>query len=123
MDSQHFRRASDDLPLFNTPDVQTPAPSAPGSASSAAAAAAIDGPFRRKSFRAIMLTLHARGMLSREQISAETGIPQHTLCARIAELRPLWIEAVSMALVSSAGVRVDGYRLTDAGTRRVQEST
>lgn len=115
-----------DLPLFALPDIRTPAPVAPGSVTSATAADRIvDSPFRRKSWRAVMLTLGAlpdAAVLSREALSERTGIPQHVLCARLSELRPTWVEAVSGACTSSAGVAVDGYRLTAAGRARLVEA-
>lgn len=113
-----------DLPLFQVPDIQTPAPSARGSKSSEDAAdMIIKGPFRRASWRKIMLALSAEtAPIGREALSAKIGLPQHTLCARLSELRPIWVEAVDRACISSAGVAVDGYRLTDLGRARVQSA-
>lgn len=110
-------------PTVRLPDLfDLPAPSAPGSASSADAADRIlRSPFRRASWRKIMLALAAANApTSRERLSEQTGIPQHVLCARLSELRPIWVEAIDRACTSSAGVAVDGYRLTDAGRERVR---
>lgn len=113
-----------DLPLFALPDIRTPAPSARGSKSSEDAADMITkGPFRRASWRKIMLALAAAsGPTSRETLSQRIGIPQHVLCARLSELRPIWVEAVDRVCVSSAGVQVDGYQLTDLGRARVRSA-
>lgn len=108
----------------NTPDIRTPVPVAPGSTTSATAASKITDPMRAESYRKIMLTLGAipdDGVLSREELSVRTGIKESSLCARLShrELRPTWVEAVEGACLSSAGVAVDGYRLTDKGRARL----
>ena len=115
------------LELFDAaPDVRTPAPAAPGSASSQIAADAIDGPFRRASLRRIMLTLATLDApISRYALSERTGLPVNVLCARIPELVPIWVEVVPGACEShaKAGLHVDGYRLTDVGRERVRKAT
>ena len=110
------------LDLFDVPEIRCPAPSAPGSESSRDAAAAVSDPMRALSHRSIMrvLAVYGETPISREALSSATEIKESTLCARLAELRPTWIEAVSRACVSASGVRVDGYRLTTAGTKRVR---
>lgn len=91
--------------------IRFPAPSAPGSRSSEEAARIAD-PFRARSHRLIMLALQsANRPLSREDLADRTGIKESTLCARLAELRPFWIESVDRACVASSGMKVDGYRL------------
>lgn len=111
------------LPLWDTPDIRTPVPVAPGSRSSELAAQAIDGPFRRRSWRLVMLALAAAGRpMSREALAERTGIKESSLCARLAELRPEWVEAVDRACTSSAGIAVDGYTLTSAGAARVRSA-
>lgn len=134
MDAAYFTPKRKDegvsgLGLFDrveAPDLRMPAPSAPGSATSEAAAdRMMRSPFRRKSWRVILLTLGAlpeSGVLSREALSERAGIPQHVLCARLSELRPTWIAAVSGACRSAAGVSVDGYRITAAGRARLTEA-
>ena len=112
------------LGLFDVaPDIRTPAPAAPGSTSSQVAADWLDGPFRRASLRKIMLTLATLDApISRADLAQRTGIPQHVLCARLADLRPMWVEAVDRACTSDVkpGLRVDGYKLTDIGRARVR---
>lgn len=101
------------------PDIRTRAPSAPGSSSSEDAADAIE-PFRRKSWRQILYTLAAIGpekVLSREEISARTGIKEASLCARIHELLPTWIEVLEGACIASSHKRVNGYRCTGLARR------
>ena len=90
--------------------IRFPAPSAPGSCSSEEAARVAD-PMRARSHRIIMLALQsANRPLSREELAERTGIKESTLCARLSELRPFWIEAVDRACVASSGLHVDGYR-------------
>lgn len=114
----------DEVVEVRVPDIKTRVPSAPGSATSAAAAAKVTDPMRADSYRKIMLVLGAipdDGVLSREELSVRTGIKESSLCGRLSdrELRPDWIEAVESACVSSAGVAVDGYRLTTKGRARL----
>ena len=92
--------------------IRFPAPSAPGSRSSEEAARVAD-PMRARSHRLIMIALlqSAGRPLSREELAERTGIKESTLCARLAELRPFWIEALDRACVASSGLHVDGYRL------------
>src|SRR5690349_11202887 len=95
--------------LFTTPDIRTPVPVAPGSRSSEEAAASISDPMRARSHRLIMLALQASPRpLSREQLAERTGLKESTLCARLADLRPQWVQAVDRACVSKAGKHVDG---------------
>lgn len=109
--------------FVDVPNIQTPVVSAPGSETSRLIAESIDGPFRRRSWRLVMLALAASSHpLSREALSERTGIKEASLCARLAELRPDWIEALSGACTSHAGVTVDGYLLTPRGAARVRQS-
>lgn len=113
-----------DVPV-RVPDIRTPAPSAPGSDTSQAAADALSGPFRRRSWRLIMLTLAAADPrpLSMHELSTRTELPINVLCARLSidELRPTWVEVVPGACASHVKpeLRVNGYRLTAAGRARV----
>jgi hypothetical protein len=126
MDAAFYRpKKKDDgvtgLGLF-APDIRTDAPAAPGSATSKAAAEAIDGPFRTKSYRKSLTALVASGRpMSREELSTVTGIKESSLCGRLSdrELRPEWVAVVPGACVSAAGVSVDGYVATDATKRRM----
>lgn len=100
--------------LFDVPEIRTPVPVAPGSRSSEDAAKSITDPMRARSHRLIMLALQSASRpLSREELSARTGIKESTLCARLSELRiePAWVEAVDRGCVSSSGRSVDGYRI------------
>ncbi len=76
---------------------------------------------RARSHRLIMnyLAIHWPEPMSREKLADYTEIKESTLCARLSELRPLWVEAVDGACESMAGIRVDGYKLTDAARRRM----
>lgn len=120
-------RDPDTLDLFapasvDVPDIRTPAPAAPGSETSQAAAESITDPMRAETHRGIMRYLAMRGdnPASREQIADYLEVKESTLCARLYELRPLWVETVPGACMAISGRKVDGYRLTDAGKRRVQ---
>lgn len=111
--------------LDTAPDIRTEPPVAPGSESSRLAAAALDGPFRRKSWRTIMRVMAvADRPLTREEIAERTGYKESSLCGRLStqELRPEWIEALSCYSTSSAGVAVDAYQLTPAGRARCAAS-
>lgn len=111
-----------DLPLFNqpAPDIQSPPPVAPGSDTSRLAAMALDGPFRKKSLRRIMLALgSASRPLSRGEICERTGLLESSACARLAELRPEWVRAVDGVCVSASGRTCDGYELTELGRKRL----
>ncbi len=102
-------------------DLRFPPPVAPGSRSSEEAAAAVTDPMRARSHRLVMLALQASGRpLSREEIAERTGIKESTLCARLAELRVLWVEAVDRACVARSGLKVDGYALTESGRHRLK---
>lgn len=108
------------LDLFNGPDIRTPVPSAPGSESSREAAESITDPMRARCHRLIMLELASSpAPLSREALSERTGVKESTLCARLAELRPLWVAARDRACTARSGLSVDGYELTPAGRARV----
>ncbi len=111
--------------LFDPPTIRTEAPSAPGSASSAEAASLVTEPMRTRSYRLVMTvlaTIAHPGYLSRDELSDRTGILGQTLCARISELKPTWVEAVDGACRSRAGRAADGYRLTEAGWRRMMKA-
>lgn len=105
------------------PDVRSPAPAAPGSETSRAAAEAIDVPFRRASLRKIMIALAQHDVpISRHALSLETALPVNVLCARLPELIPLWVAVVPGACESHAkpGLHVDGFLLTSTGRDRVR---
>lgn len=102
----------------------TPAPAAAGSKSSQRAAelAAAD-PFRRDSWRAILLVLGANASpISLARLSERTGLAINVVCARVSELKGQWIDVVDGACESDAkpGLRVDGLQLTAAGRARVR---
>lgn len=103
--------------LFDPPPrIKITAPSAPGSKASEDAADAIE-PFRRKSWRRILYTLASipeTACLSREEICGRIGMRESSACARLWELQPTWIEVLDGARTSSAGLRVNGYRLTES---------
>lgn len=127
--------AIDDLPLFaapepvltvNVPDIRTPAPAAPGSATSEEAASKVTDPCRAASHAKIMVELYVAerngiGPLTREQLCARTFMKESAACARIAELRPTWVQKHDGAGKASSGCAVDQYSLTEAGKARVQE--
>lgn len=123
-------RGTEGLAMFaeHVPDVRSPAPSAPGSSTSQAAAEAIThSPFRAKSHRVLMLCLGALSegdCLSMEEISERTGMRIASICGRISDLSPLWIEKLPGARQSSAmpSLKVNGYRLTKAGRARLSEA-
>lgn len=104
--------------LFDPPPrIKIAAPSALGSKTSEDSADAIE-PFRRKSWRQILYTLaqlSPEKFLSREEIASKTGIKECSVCGRIDELRPLWIEVIPDAVIAKSKRKVDGYRITDAG--------
>lgn len=104
--------------LFDPPpDIRVVPPSAPGSKTSEDAADAI-APFRRKSWRRILYTLAALNpdkVLSREEIAGRTGMKEASLCARLSELAPTWVQVVEGACFSSSRKTVNGYRITPAG--------
>lgn len=115
---------TDDLPLFSVdvPNIQTPAPAAPGSATSEAAAKAVTDPCRAASHAKIMVELYRSDVpLTREELSARTYTKESSLCARLFELRPLWVATHDGAGRSAAGLAVDTYSLTEAGRKRVRE--
>lgn len=122
MDEHFFKKPtrSDDLPLFNAPRIETPAPVAPGSESSRRAAKKIE-PHRPSQFTKILLALAASDVpLTREEICARTGLRESSACARLSELSPLWISVNEGAGKSSSGVSVNTYELTPAGRARCQ---
>ena len=105
------------------PAIRTPAPTSPGSSSSQAGARNVarrrDGQVAR-----ILATLYPHDSpISREQLSRESGIKESSLCGRLADLVPVWIECQRDVCKSNAGVNVNGYRLTAAGRSRVTEAT
>lgn len=126
--SRSTKEQTEDCPLFAppvdpVPDIQSPAPAAPGSESSARAARAADR-FRKGQNYTVMVmlaTIDPGAVLSREQISERTGIKESSLCARLADLAPLWVEAVQDACKAKSGVTVTGYRITDLGRKRLRE--
>ena len=126
--SRSAKEQTEDTPLFAppadpVPDIRSPAPSAPGSEPSARAARAADR-FRKGQNYQVMLTLAAldRGaVLSREEISERTGIKESSLCGRLSDLAPLWVEPVEDACKAKSGVTVTGYRITELGRQRLRE--
>jgi hypothetical protein len=109
------------LPLFDVaPDIRTAAPSVPTRSSEAAADMITNSPLRRASWRKILLYLASQDRpVSREELSEAIGVPQHSLCARIAELRPTWVECAPQTCRAKSGIMVDGYALTPSGRERV----
>lgn len=104
------------------PLILAPAPSAPGSATSEAAAARVENPVRARSHRRIMVALYEAGPLTREALAERLGMKESSLCARLSELRDLWITALPGHAVARSGCRVDAYALTDVGRARVQQA-
>lgn len=101
--------------LFDEPRIKIAAPSVPSKTSEDAADAI--APFRRKSWRQILYTLATipeTACLSREEICSRIGMRESSACARLWELQPTWIEVLDGARTSSAGMRVNGYRLTES---------
>lgn len=97
------------------PNIQTPPPSAPGSASSKRGANAV-APKRPTQHRRILVVLLANGgAMTRGQIAFASGIKESSLCGRLSELEPLWVVSTDAVLTSSAGVLVKAYQLTPAG--------
>lgn len=110
------------LDLFDVsvPDIRTPAPIAPGSESSQAGARNVR-PRRTNQFDKILGVLAEReDPISRELLCALTGIRESSMCGRLSELEPIWVERVENACKSRAGVNVNGYRLTAAGRDRAR---
>lgn len=118
----HLPQDETELPLFGNPDIRTPAPVAPGSKSSQAGADVIEPLRKGLRWQVIMSLAAVDHPISREDLSIRTKIKETTLCARLSELRPEWVEMVPNACRSSAGVTVDGYVLTQAGRSRAARS-
>lgn len=97
------------------------APIAPGSESSRRAAEQMTVAKRRPVWLRVLEELSRRRYaVSREELSRLTGIKESTLCGRLMELKTaLCVEASPMSCLSSAGVRVDGYRITACGRQRI----
>lgn len=112
------------LGLFAVPDIRTAPPVAPGSDSSRRAALDLSSPFRRETWRRVMVTLYSvyPTALSREDLAARIGSKESSLCARLAELRPVWVEAVASTCKAQSGLMVDGYRLTLVGKSRCEKA-
>lgn len=98
-------------------------PSARMSVSSAQTAAAISGPFRRKSHREIMLVLGAAsGLMSQYQIHRAAVVALNVVNPRIKELEAEgFVERRRLACRShvKASLRVDGFLITAAGRERL----
>lgn len=60
--------------------------------------------------------------LTREALSSMTGLKESTLCARLYELRPIWIEQREGAGRAASGFAVDAYALTSVGQDRWAEA-
>ena len=117
------------LPLFapqvDVPDVRTPNASVAGSRTSEDAADLASSPFRRASYRKIMLVLAASDRpLSMAEIAERTGVLLNVVCLRlrVGELRPLWIQTHPGACRSAVkpSLAVDGFTLTEQGRHRVR---
>lgn len=110
--------------LFDVPNIRTKPPVAPGSESSRKASLDLSSPFRRETWRRIMVLLASvyPKPLSREQIAERVGQKESALCARISELRPLWIQQHDGAVKAASGLMVDGYSLTPAGKARCDKA-
>jgi hypothetical protein len=111
--------------VFERPRMETPAPSAPRSRSSEDAADAVSNPLRAKSHKKIMwalVTATAERPRSMAEIRDRTGLAINVICARLSELRPLWVQQHERACISHAkpSLRVDGFSLTSAGQERIQ---
>jgi hypothetical protein len=110
--------------VIRPPDIRTTPAIAAGSESSRAGARNISK--RRGEKLALILAALSQHdePISREQLSAETGIKETSLCGRLApgsELVPVWVQCFENACVARSGVRVNGYRITTAGRARVQD--
>ncbi len=100
-----------------------PAPSAPGSESSRRAAERMTVERRRPQWAKVLEALaRCRFAVSREELSRLTGIKEASLCGRLYELAPLYVEVSSMSCISAAGEKVNGYRISEAGRRRLAEA-
>jgi hypothetical protein len=109
------------LPLFDVaPPIETPAPSVARPGSEAAADMITKSPLRRASWRKILLYLASQDQpVSREELSEALDHPQHSLCARLSELSPIWVEGTEGACRAKSGIAVLGYSLTPAGRERI----
>lgn len=115
--------------IIRTPDLRIVPPSQPSKSSERGAD--YIRPLRSPSYRKILACLAnlAEGKcLSREEISARTGIRETSMCGRLHELSNInfriagsaettCIETVEDACISSSRIIVTGYRLTAAGKR------
>lgn len=111
--------------IVDVPDVRTEAPAAPGSASSHRAAQSVSDPFRRATWKRIMLALGSVvGPISMHDVSVRADVPINVCCARIPELEPLWIARSKDACRSHVkpSLAVDGFSLTAAGRGRVSRT-
>lgn len=112
-------------PLFDVaPDIRSPAPSVRSATSEAAADLIQNSPLRRRSHRLVMLVLakeYPHG-LSRERLAELTGLKESSLCARLSELVPVWVECLDGAAMSKARMQVNAYRLTRLGFERVRDA-
>lgn len=106
------------------PDYRAPAPSAPGSESSRRAAERMTVERRRPRWLQILEALAAaRYAISREELSHRTGIKESTLCGRLNELAAaLCVDVSEGSCISAAGERVNGYRISESGRRRLSEA-
>ena len=117
------------LPLFAVPDIQTPAPSVPSKASEDVADAVTKGPYRRQSYRRVLLALAAHGPMTREQLSDVTGYKEASLCARLSELtlekdrdgNALHVECEEGVAKSRSGFMVNRYSITRACRDRITQ--
>jgi len=123
-DERQFSRPPETFegtPMGAIPEIRTPVQSAPGSATSREGAESVDDPMRARLHRLLMLALaSASRPLSREELSERTGVKESSLCGRIDDLRPDWIEAIDGACVARSGKRVDGYQLSARGRGRMR---
>lgn len=115
--------SSDHGPLFAAPDIRFEAPSAPGSETSKQAAIDLSSPFRRETWRQILRVLYVEGKpLTREQLAERLGRKESSMCGRLSELRPVWVQKHDGYAIASSGCRVDAYSLTEAGRSRCAKS-
>jgi AraC-like DNA-binding protein len=99
------------------------APHAPGSESSRRAAERMTVAKRTPQWWKVLEALGAvRYGLTREELSRRTGIKETSLCGRLYELAPLYVQVSKLSGISSADVTVDTYRITAAGRARLSEA-
>ncbi len=116
------------LAMFDVtpPDIQTPAPSQPGSRTSEDAAKCVSNPLRTENHRKIMRALYGAALpISMAELVKRTGLAINIITARLSELRPLWVQQFEGACRSAVkpSLRVDGFMLTKSGLDRCLSAT